>query len=786
MDHFDLAIRRRFDAAIRDRSDMHFYQEECVEFMLANPFSAVFIDLGMGKTVSSLTVIADLISNLDTEKVLVIGPVKVVTDTWPTEVEQWRHVAWLNWTLIRAEGGDAGQNELERERLARLPTSVHFINREMVEWLVYFWKDKWPYRTVFIDECFIAGTRIHTPSGNREIQTLAVGDLVCTPYGDRAIRNVIRKRSESVIKITFADGSTVSCTPDHRFFTDAGWCRAADLKGRLVYGQSDFASMEMWALHGDILDMEVSPEVLQSFVRETGIVGERKNGACGGYSHRAQSVQDGSYSLEQRPPVAERDSSKDGEWHHEKSVSSDQRRQWHRNVKTRSDARRNADFWLDLQLRGHDRCVKGLGGSVSLQNRFRVASGNDCLGSGRFESRLDQTSTGGPQERGMPYGTRVVRVSSDERRGSTDVFDISVDGAPYYFAEGHLVHNCSSFKDHKSKRFKALAKVRNTDGLIDRLHILTATPAAENYIHLFPQIWLLDRGQRLGKNITSYREEHFTYNKWSMKWKLRPGSEETILNAIADISVVMKKKDYLKSAEPTIVHHKVRLEAKQLELIGKLERHFLIRLPDGTEIEAKTAAMMSSMLLQMASGTVYETLLVEDFDTDDLKKVKKVHNIHDHKIATLKEVVEEAQTQGTNLLVAYHFQSSLAKLRKAFPKATVMDKEGKCIKDWNAGKIPMLLIHPQSAGHGLNLQHGGHTLIFYDMIYSLENYLQTIGRLDRQGQLNPVTVIMLIAEGTRDELVAGLLKEKQDAQEALFRILKRLIAKLRKERAAVN
>lgn len=497
MDHFDLAIRRRFDAAIRDRSDMHFYQEECVEFMLANPFSAVFIDLGMGKTVSSLTVIADLISNLDTEKVLVIGPVKVVTDTWPTEVEQWRHVAWLNWTLIRAEGGDAGQNELERERLARLPTSVHFINREMVEWLVYFWKDKWPYRTVFIDES-------------------------------------------------------------------------------------------------------------------------------------------------------------------------------------------------------------------------------------------------------------------------------------------------SSFKDHKSNRFKALAKVRNTDGLIDRLHILTATPAAENYIHLFPQIWLLDRGQRLGKNITAYREEHFTYNKWSMKWKIRPGSEETILKSIADISIVMKKKDYLKSAEPTIVHHKVRLDAKQLELIGKLERDFLIRLPDGTEIEAKTAAMMSSMLLQMASGTVYETMLVEDFETDDLKKVKKVHNIHDHKIATLKEIVEEVQTQGTTLLVAYHFQSSLAKLRKAFPKATVMDKDGKCIKDWNAGKIPMLLIHPQSAGHGLNLQHGGHTLVFYDMIYSLENYLQTIGRLDRQGQLNPVTVIMLIAEGTRDELVAGLLKEKQDAQEALFRILKRLIAKLRKERAAVN
>lgn len=493
-DAFDLAIRRKFDLAVYERSRMHFYQEECVEFMHANPFSALLIDLGMGKTISALTIIGDLLTDLEEPgKILVIGPVKVVTDTWPTEIESWRHVAWLNYTIIRAEGSKDETPDQERERLARSPAMVHFINREMVEWLVYFWKDKWPYRTVIIDES-------------------------------------------------------------------------------------------------------------------------------------------------------------------------------------------------------------------------------------------------------------------------------------------------SAFKDHKSNRFKALAKVRNTPGLITRLHIMTATPAAENYIHLFPQFYLLDRGQRLGLNITAYREEHFTYNKYSMKWKLRPGSEEKILSAIADISMVMKKKDYLPSVEPTVIQHAVKLDKKQLDLIAELERKFLITLPDGTEIEAKTAAMLSSMLLQMASGTVYETLLAEDYETGDLKKVKKVHNIHDHKIAALKEIIEEAQTQGDNVLVAYHFKSSLAKLTKAFPKAVVMDKEGKCIKVWNAGKIPMLLIHPQSAGHGLNLQHGGHMLVFYDLIYSLENYLQTIGRLDRQGQLHPVIVMMLVAQGTRDQIVFEALRAKEDAQEKLFRILKRLIAKLKRER----
>ena len=134
--------------------------------------------------------------------------------------------------------------------------------------------------------------------------------------------------------------------------------------------------------------------------------------------------------------------------------------------------------------------------------------------------------------------------------------------------------------------------------------------------------------------------------------------------------------------------------------------------------------------------------------------------------------------------MAYHFQSSLAKLTKAFPKAVVMDKAGKCIKAWNAGKIPMLLIHPQSAGHGLNLQYGGSTLIFYDLIYSLENYLQTIGRLDRQGQVNPVLVILLVAAGSRDEMVAECLAQKKDAQDKFFAILRRLIRELKAKRKA--
>lgn len=781
MDAFDLAIRERFANVERGPEDMHSYQDECVAFGLANPFSAFFIDMGLGKTVSSLTIIARLLlETFDDDMTLVIGPLRVVTDTWPTEIELWRHTAWMSHTLIRNDG------DVTKEELAQRRTSVHFINREQVEWLVYFWKEKWPYRRVFVDECFVGTTLVSTPTGDVPIADLRAGNLVDTPYGAQKIQQVILKSTTSIIVVTLADGRCIRCTPNHRFLTDAGWKPASELLDRIVYGQSDIETEGLRTLRRDVLDMEVSPAVLQPFLRTQSVVGERHDGARPGNCQEGVSVPAGIYTVEQGCSVAVRNPQEDGRAK-PRSIHGDPRWERSGDEQVGSDCESASVGRLGLQLR--DSCGNGTTQWLpdSLQDRFCVAPPEDGFGSGRIEPLVPCEAGTRPPQGSLAVGTRVVSVSSDQCASGCEVYDLTVEGAPYYFAAGALVHNCSSFKDHTSKRFKALAKVRNTPGLITRLHILTATPAAETYIHLFPQMYLLDLGKRLGKNITAYREEYFVYNKYSMKYKLRPSGEEAILAKIADICLVQKAKDHLSRAEPTIIQRKVGLDPAQLALIKKLEKDFVVTLADGTEIEAKTAAILSSMLLQMASGSLYETLLLEDFETDDLKKVKKVHNIHDHKIEALKEIYEEAQAQGEPLLVAYYFQSSLAKLRKAFPKATVMDKDGKCIKPWNAGKIPMLLIHPQSAGHGLNLQRGpGHTLIFFDLLYSLEYHLQTIGRIDRQGQANPVIVQLLIAEGTRDQDVANALVQKQDAQEMLFVILKRLIRAMRKAARAID
>lgn len=447
---------------MREKSALHGYQQTAVRFLHDNPFSALFVDMGLGKSAISLTLLDELAGRFAFDRALIIAPLRVANQVWPAEIAAWRHTHWMTHSLLT---GSAAQ----REQAALSPALIHIINREQVEWLVQFWarRRRWPYDVVIIDES-------------------------------------------------------------------------------------------------------------------------------------------------------------------------------------------------------------------------------------------------------------------------------------------------SSVKDHTTKRFKALKKVRQH---VRRMHQLTATPASESHMGLFAQIYLLDGGQRFGTHITPFREEYFTYNQYSMQYAIRPGAAERIADKISDICLVMKAEDHLSREKPIFVDRKVRLTAAQMKAYRAFEREFILDLPDGQEIEANTAAELSGKLLQLASGAVY-----------DHERVAQ--HVHDHKIDELRQLQEGAR--GRPLLVAYGFQSSRERLRKAFPKAVVMDRKGDAVGPWNKGKIDMLLVHPASAGHGLNLQAGGHILVFFDLPWSLELYLQTIGRLDRQGQEKVVRVYHIVAEGTVDELVLSRLKEKQDAQEALFQRIRRM------------
>jgi hypothetical protein len=330
-----------------------------------------------------------------------------------------------------------------------------------------------------------------------------------------------------------------------------------------------------------------------------------------------------------------------------------------------------------------------------------------------------------------------------------------------------IIDESSKFKDYGTKRYKALKKCLSR---ITRLHTLTASPAAESYQHIFAQIFLLDRGKRFGRYVTHYLREYFHEMKVGQgrKYKIKPGAEQKIANKIADICMVLKVEDYydqLKIEKFLPIPRRIILNEDLMDRYKDFERTMILKLDD-MRIEAVNGAALFNKLLQMTAGAVYD-------------EEKNVVPIHDEKIEALRELVDELQ--GSPVLVPYWYKSSLARLRKAFPEAVVMDKSGRCVQPWNEGKIKMLLIQPGSAAHGLNMQKGpAADIAWFDLCWSRELYEQLIGRLNRQGQKQLVRVHHLMCVGTADEIVYDCLIDKGEGQDRLFQFIrearKRIIA----------
>lgn len=318
----------------------------------------------------------------------------------------------------------------------------------------------------------------------------------------------------------------------------------------------------------------------------------------------------------------------------------------------------------------------------------------------------------------------------------------------------------SRLRDHNSVVFKALKRVRPH---IKRFHQLTATPASQSYLHLFSQIWLLDKGDRFGNGVTAFRERYFNYNHYARTWKIREGAAQEIERLIADICLVRRvKHDY------RINRRMIGLSDLLISRYDEFERECVYDLGDEEWIDGVNAAILCNKLLQFASGFIY--------DGDGV-----AHTVHSEKLEELRSLVDETLDQP--VLVAYWFRESLERIRQAFPQAALMDRSGRIEEAWNRGEHKMLLLHPQAAGHGLNLQFGGHHIVVYDLWYSLELFEQLIGRLDRPGQTRQVMVHILCARGTIDELVADRLQRLQSAEDSMFQRLRERAEDILRRRA---
>ncbi|MBP2653338.1 MAG: chromatin-remodeling complex subunit snf22 complex subunit snf22 [Firmicutes bacterium] len=364
-----------------------------------------------------------------------------------------------------------------------------------------------------------------------------------------------------------------------------------------------------------------------------------------------------------------------------------------------------------------------------------------------------------------PEKQRLVALKSN-----ADIYVINRENVPWLVElygsawpfDMVAIDESSSFKSHKAHRFKALRKVRP---LVKRIVELTGTPAPNNLLDLWPQIYLLDRGERLGRTITGFRERYFNPGKRDghivFNWELKADADKAIYSKIDDICVSMKAKDWLTLPERINNVIKIPLSDPVKKMYKQMERDLLLPHVEG-DIVANTAAVLSNKLLQMANGAAY----------DEHGAVRILHNA---KLEALEDIIEAAN--GNPVLVFYWYKHDIERIRKQFPEARTLDKT-EDMEDWNAGKIPLLLAHPASAGHGLNLQAGGNIIVWFGLTWSLELYEQANARLDRQGQTKSVIVHHLVAEGTIDEKVMLAIENKACGQNALMEAVKARIREI--------
>ena len=324
-------------------------------------------------------------------------------------------------------------------------------------------------------------------------------------------------------------------------------------------------------------------------------------------------------------------------------------------------------------------------------------------------------------------------------------------GFPFDF-DMVVIDELSSFKSYQAKRFRSFLKVRPT---VKRIVGLTGTPSSNSLMDLWAEFRILDLGKRLGRFITHYRNTYFQPDKRNgmviYSYKPLPGAEDAIYNQISDMTISMKAVDHLDMPECIMNEVRVSLSEEERQKYDTLRDDLILSIGD-SDIDAANAASLSNKLSQMANGAVYG---------DE----KSVHHIHDHKLDALEDLIEAAN--GKPVLVAYWFKHDLERIQKRFKVREI--KTSKDIADWNDGKISVAVIHPASAGHGLNLQAGGSTLIWFGLTWSLELYQQTNARLWRQGQKSATVVIHhIVTEDTIDELILKALHRKEKSQNSLI------------------
>lgn len=791
-------------------TDLRPYQHLIIDHIIETPKCGVWSFMGSGKSIATLTAIDRLKLAGDTKPVLVVAPLRVARDVWPDEIHKWEHVRHLRVSPILG-------TKVERIAAMQTPADVYTINFENLEWLIGLLWDRWPFGMIVIDECFLPGTPVDTPTGAKAIETIRPGDKILNAYGVDTVVGTHTVEAHEIVCVT-VNGHSLYCSLRHLFFTERGWVAAHNLvEGDEIYARDECVRMVQSNTSMDAPSAEVLREILLSEMAHAA-AGSQREGAqpvgMGKNIFRTDSIFKQRYSvceglsyqnrfIESRKGVIRGDTStsviqsKENEleahgawWEWQGSdasgiVTEEQTR-------IRMDQRARGSFeasWIFSRRR-----VPEL-----LQNR-RWQSAEDDQRRGRRTFSSSDTS----QKSRCKKGTRPCKYRVDGiaiyQSGSREfnrfsggkntitLYDLEINIHPSYSVCNLLVHNCTKLKSLRASvkkhpktgtefvsgkgasRAKAFLKVLYQHKP-ERVVELTGTPAAKGLKDLWGQIYFLDYGARLGNTYDAFINRWFQRDFDGFSVEPQPHASKEIHEKLRDICLALKSEDWFDLEKPILRDIFVDLPPTARKQYRDMEKTLLADI-EGHKIEAFNAGARTMKCRQMAAGACY-------LGDPNLPGERKWVESHTAKLDALEEIVEE--WSGAPILVAYNFKSDLARLLKRFPKGRVLDQKSSTIKEWNEGKIPLLFTHPESAGHGLNLQYGGNILVYFSFDWKVEPYSQVAERIGpvRQAQAGfkrNVYIYRIVARNTVDEDVISVIENNLEIQDVLMNSLKRRAA----------
>lgn len=810
-------------------------QVRAVDFILKNPRSYLAVGMGIGKSASVLSAFCELYDNLEVNAMLVVAPLRVCNLTWPMEVKQWDQFKHLRVANLRTPLGQraflAGMASIYLINYESIPLLARLVEKRggTVPYDMVVFDECFPAGTL-VDtpqgpkkiedikegDCIVNLTgedvvtkthlneikqaaQVTTQSGRRilsssthmyftkrgwvEAGQIKEGDEICTT------RSAVRSLRSRVYVEPERRGSRMDSILQQEMLGKSQRAKKQEkalARKDVLRMWEEFPTLQqkrtweevLWDILLSEMEVQGAPENLERSPEGTDQSKGENVASIWERNCKSSDSSDSKLTSDAECRVKTTDE-RSTEGHRASSEHSRRKRQTHTSAATTSlgDAQQMGARDMVLRIHHPDQKIKALAeangavqASYALQTRHRVSVPQNMDRGGRvYPSIVESEGCGCEEKRSLEWD----RVESVEVYQSTDIrldkfrqpdgrvcfYDLSIQRHPSYSVLGLMVHNCTKAKNPKAKRIAAFRKQLPP---VDRRIAMSGTPAPNSLLDLWAQVRLLDDGERLGHSFEQFKRTYFHATDYmEYNWVANDGAKERIEQKISDITLVLRSKDWLTDVpEPVFEDVEIKMDDALAAQYRKFEQDLIMEIRNA-QITAMNAAALVTKLLQFTSGAIY--------DGD-----KVAHTLHDLKLDALRKIYKD--TKGP-VLVAINFKHEQDRIRRLFPEARffadakTQQSQIDLLAQWNRREIPMLVVHPKSCGHGLNIQFGSNTIVYTSLPWSRENYEQTIARLVRRGQKEVTTVYRLMCPGTVDDAIATSLENKKDTEQRLLAAL---------------